>query len=160
VVRFIRSYCVGIAAACVALIVTSVVSPMIEPVRSPLLLAAVVFSAWYGGLGAGLLTSAIAVFTKMYFILPPRGFRVGDAGDVLYLLVLVAIFISALTGALQRAEGVNRTLAVKERTARAEAEAPNRAKDVFLAKNSHELRTPLQAASTWAHALPSARGDK
>src|SRR5688572_13337178 len=161
VVRFIRAYCVGLAAACVALILTYVVSPMIEPVRSPLLLAAIVFSAWYGGFGAGLVTSAIAVLTTMYFILPPRGFRVDDIGDVLHLLVfvLVAAFVSALTGALRRADAAKRTLVGNERVARAEAEAANRAKDVFLAKISHELRTPLQAASTWAHVLPEARNN-
>jgi signal transduction histidine kinase/ActR/RegA family two-component response regulator len=37
--------------------------------------------------------------------------------------------------------------------ARAEAEAVNRAKDVFLATLSHELRTPLTAILGWVHIL-------
>ncbi len=37
--------------------------------------------------------------------------------------------------------------------ARAEAEAVNRAKDVFLATLSHELRTPLTAIIGWVHIL-------
>jgi signal transduction histidine kinase/ActR/RegA family two-component response regulator len=43
--------------------------------------------------------------------------------------------------------------------ARAEAEAVNRAKDVFLATLSHELRTPLTAIIGWVHILRAARED-
>ena len=39
--------------------------------------------------------------------------------------------------------------------ARAEAEAVNRAKDVFLATLSHELRTPLTAILGWVHIMSS-----
>jgi signal transduction histidine kinase len=159
--RFIRASCIGGVAAGSAVLLTYMVSPMIDPVRSPLLLAAVVVSAWYGGLGAGLVTSAIAGLTKMYFILPPLGFRIDEITDFLHLLVfaLVAVLISTLTGALKRADAVKRVLIANEQAARAEAEAANRAKDVFLAKISHELRTPLQAASSCAHVLADVRHD-
>jgi CheY-like chemotaxis protein len=43
--------------------------------------------------------------------------------------------------------------------ARAEAEAVNRAKDVFLATLSHELRTPLTAIIGWVHLLRAAQHD-
>lgn len=159
--QFIRASCVGIAAASAALALTYVVSPMIDPVRSPLLLAAVVLSARYGGLAAGLVTSAFAALTKMYFFLPPLGFRIEAIDDLLHLVVfaLVAVLISTLTGALRRADAAKRVLIAKEQAARAEAEAANRGKDVFLAKISHELRTPLQAASSWAHVLGDVRHD-
>jgi signal transduction histidine kinase len=148
-------------AAGAAFVLTYVVSPVIDPVRSPLLLAAVVVSAWYGGLAAGLVTSVIAAFTKLYFVLPPLGFRIDAIEDVLHLLVFafVAVLISALTGALQRADATKRVLIANEQAARAEAETANREKDVFLAKISHELRAPLQAASSWAHVLKAARPD-
>jgi two-component system CheB/CheR fusion protein len=41
----------------------------------------------------------------------------------------------------------------RERTARAEAEGANRAKDEFLSVLSHELRTPLTAMLGWARVL-------
>ena len=47
----------------------------------------------------------------------------------------------------------------REREARQEAEAANRAKDEFLATVSHELRTPLTAVVGWASMLRSGRFD-
>jgi len=47
------------------------------------------------------------------------------------------------TGQLERA-------LANEQEARAEADAANRSKDVFLARVSHELRTPLNALTGWA----------
>ena len=131
----IRAYAMAAAAGGTALGMAYVMGPLVEATRSPLFLAAIVVSAWYGGLGPGLVTSAIAVLVKVYFILPPAGLRVSDVADVAYLLVfvLVAMLVSALTGELRCANAVKEELTVRERAAREEAEAANHAKDVFLA---------------------------
>ncbi len=160
----LRAYSVAATAAAAAFLITRLVWPLIEPTRSPVFLAAVVVSAWYGGLGPGLFATAIAVLTKAHFFLPPMyPFDTDDLPALLYLLlfVLVGVLISALTGTLQRTATVDRERAAQERAARAQAEADNRAKDVVLAKVSHEVRTQLQAMSTWTHVLGRTRlGDR
>ncbi len=62
----------------------------------------------------------------------------------------------------ERAERAERDLSVlleRERAARAEADAANRAKDEFLATVSHELRTPLTSILGWARILEKGAQD-
>jgi signal transduction histidine kinase len=157
----IRRYAVALAVAGSAIALSHAIWPVMEPNRSPLFLAAVAISAWYGGAGPGLLTTASALLGKMYYVMPPRGSLRIEAVDAVQLLVfaMVAVLISSLTGALRRAEAANRALAGQERAARAQAEAATRAREVFLAKIAHELRTPIQAVSSWTRLLARVRGD-
>jgi K+-sensing histidine kinase KdpD len=51
---------------------------------------AIIFAAWYGGLGPGVLTTTLSAIVAVYFLLPPAGLAVGDSADQLSLGVFVA----------------------------------------------------------------------
>ncbi len=63
-----------------------------------LLLSAVVFSAWFGGRGPGLLATALSGLTFSYYFLAPAGMAVdASAWPRLLMFGLVALFITWLT---------------------------------------------------------------
>lgn len=87
---------VSTAVACVA---TYLIWSLIQPAVSPLFFLAVIFSAWYGGLHAGLLSAALSTLAcNLLFVTPYNTFDPG-AGDLLRLTVfmLAAVSVGALT---------------------------------------------------------------
>ena len=152
-----------VAATIAAVLAASVVSVLIRPVthaaEPPLFVVAVMASAWLGGLGCGLLATALATiaFDAVMASSWPSFTVSEEAVARLVVFVFVALFVSAVDLARRRAESQRAVLLERERAARAEAEEANRAKDEFVTMVAHELRTPLTAILGWSAALRDPR---
>jgi signal transduction histidine kinase len=115
---------------------------------SPLFFAAVLISAWVGGLGPGLLATVLSGLATAYLLLPRPNSMLRAQDAVLRVLVfmVVALLVSALHAATRRA-------AEAMRRARDAAEEASAAKTRFLATVSHELRTPLNSVLMIAESM-------
>src|SRR5436190_17956014 len=78
----------------VAAVLTRLEWPLIRPEVTPLLLAAIMLSAWLGGLGPGLLATLLAAATIEWLTTPRGEMPVLDVADMLRL----GVFIAAATG--------------------------------------------------------------
>lgn len=117
---------------------------------SPLFFAAVLVSAWVGGLGPGLLATVLSGIATAYLLFPRDNSLVALQDVVLRVVVftIVALLASSLHAATRRA-------ADAMRKARDAAEDASAAKTRFLAMVSHELRTPLSSVLMVAQAMES-----
>jgi len=149
---------ITIGSVLVATVVSMIVRPLTHAAASPLFVAAVTASAWLGGLGAGLLATVLATVALDAVMAARPWFTLSEeAVAQLAVFVLVALFVSGLDHARRRAESQREVLLERERTARADAEEANRAKDEFVTIVAHELRTPLTAILSWSAAMSDAR---
>lgn len=130
-----------------ALLLTLLIWPVVQS-PSLLFLAAVMVSAWAGGLGPGFVATILSTAALEMFFLPP----VAPIGAVLgrclqlCLFVLVSVLISSLNARRKRlAEQLRRQ---------------DRNKDTFLGILAHELRTPLSTISTALPLLRHSKGER
>ncbi|MEH1932489.1 MAG: PAS domain S-box protein [Nostoc sp.] len=105
------AYGVMILAVIAALLLTQLLSPVFDPSVFTLFYAAVAVSAWYGGMGLGVLAIALSVTTALYFLIEPV-----YSFDFLSLNVLVQLTTFSLVSFLITA------LSSELRTARRKAE--------------------------------------
>ena len=104
-------YGVAVLVVCLAAGLTLLLPPIAHGTPFLFFFAAVMLSAWYGGLGPALLTIILAAAWSNYFLLPPLySLQVAAPADMLRLglFVLVAFFISSLQTRQQWAAAAER----------------------------------------------------
>lgn len=97
-------YAVAIAASFAAAAATHFAMPALENAIFVFFSGSVVFSAWYGGRWAGILTAIVGVLLADYLFIGPSGTLLLDsASDVVPILVFVviALLVSSLTDRLR-----------------------------------------------------------
>jgi PAS domain S-box-containing protein len=95
-----KVYGAALLAVALAFVCTYFAEPLAERSQLFLLLTAIVVSAWYGGLGPGLLATAVGVVGHTAFVEAPYG----DDAVRMLLFTLVAGAITALAAGRRRAE--------------------------------------------------------
>ena len=146
---------VASVAGCVA--VTRLLDPLTAHGDAALLLflVPVMFSAWHGGLGPGLLATGSAAGVIAHgFVAGAGALRLPTPGQMTGLALFVAegSLVAYLT---ERA----RQATESARLYRA-ANAANRLRDDFLDIVSHELRAPLSTIVGWARVLKNVAADR
>ncbi|WP_199305755.1 PAS domain S-box protein [Pseudanabaena sp. FACHB-2040] len=118
--RLLR-YIVAALSVALALGTNLLLSPYLEPAPSPPFFAAIMVSAWYGGLGPGLAAIALSTLTINFFLIEPAySLSIPDLGTLIQLgiFVMAAILINSLNAAQraaqQRAEASLRALRQSE----------------------------------------------
>ncbi|MCC5621105.1 PAS domain S-box protein [Nostoc sp. CHAB 5715] len=105
---WLLTYSVMILAVIAALLLTRLLLPVFDPSVFTLFYAAVAISAWYGGMGLGVLAIALSVTTAFYFLIEPVYSFDLLSPNVLVRLTsfsLVSFLITALSSELRTARG-------------------------------------------------------
>lgn len=97
-----QRHSVAVLAVVAALLLTHLLWSLMKPTLYPLFLAAVMVSSWYGGIGPGLVTTALAALGSAYFFVPPLYSLLIGWSEImgLFQFVLVALLISFLNALL------------------------------------------------------------
>src|SRR5262249_20903856 len=118
-------YAVAVGVTGLAIVTSLVLGLPIDSNAFPLLLAAVMVSAWYGGLGPGVVATLLGASTGTLVSLPPAYSVSGGTATVVPVaaFLLEAGVICVLSTVLRAAQYRAEALAVSEQAARSEVEA-------------------------------------
>ncbi|HEV8310889.1 MAG TPA: GAF domain-containing protein [Methylomirabilota bacterium] len=124
----LQPYGLAVGASVAAFLLSRLLEPLIDPTEFPLFLGAVMLSAWYGGLGPGLLATALGIATGFSFFVPatPLGELSWNTWVRLGVFLVEALVVSGLTGALRASQARAEALVARTEAARAEVETAAR----------------------------------
>lgn len=106
----LQRYSISIVSVLLALLLGIMLERSLKVDISPLLLASVVFSSWYGGLASGFLATVLAILVKDYFLIVPfNSLIVSQWHEALNLIVLslVALLVSLLNSQILTARQIS-----------------------------------------------------
>jgi signal transduction histidine kinase len=131
------------------------------PYPSLIFVAAVGASTWYGGLRPGLIAAILAALALGYILPSPlpaleRGF---DSTARMSVFVLVALLISWIGAARDRAQRGSDHMLARSEKASGDAGLSNFTSNEFLAMVTHEMRTPLTCVLGWIRMLREGKLD-
>jgi K+-sensing histidine kinase KdpD len=118
-------YFIAIALVAGAVVLTAALPEEVERRNATLFFGAVMVSAWWGGLGPGLIATTLSAASIAFFFTPYlRTFGLAADDQIrLSLFVAIAGLISYLNGARQRAEAHHAELLIREKIGRARSES-------------------------------------
>src|SRR5581483_1560338 len=123
----LRRYAVAVLVVAISTLLRhSLMTALGEGVPFILYFPAVVVSAWYGGFGPGLLTTALSAISALWFFIPPyHSLAIPNPTALIQLGVFagVCVFISFLTEALHREREKTHEILEREQQTRSEREA-------------------------------------
>jgi two-component system NtrC family sensor kinase len=101
--RVLLQYGVSLLAFGLALLLTHLLWPVLEPSATTLFFAAVMVAAFYGGLGPGLLVSALSALAIDYYFVPPFGhFEVSVSNVARAAVFLLVAFLTSWLNASRK----------------------------------------------------------
>jgi PAS domain S-box-containing protein len=124
--RALAAYLLAATASAFAWLLSYPLEPYVDRGDFPLFLGAVMLSAWYGGLGPGLLTTAVGAVVGVTALIGSGAGETPLSSAVvtrLGVFTLEALVICVVSGALRREKTRAQTLAASEQNARRALEA-------------------------------------
>jgi PAS domain S-box-containing protein len=157
----IRRYALAVVFVTIAALIAHIINPRIGESTASLFFAAVILSAWTGGLGPGLLATALAGFAAggVYRLNPTGSPGFGwDDGIQEGVFVAVALLISSLTSMRHRAEN-----AVNKAYAELEARIQDRTSELsrsnaLLRESEERFRLLVEGVADYAIVMLDANG--
>lgn len=118
---WVRTFVLPVGGCALATLITWKLWPFIAPSASPLFFLAVMVSALYGGVAAGLIATVLSAATTAYFFMTPQFSIAIDHSDIFRLFVFAAVALLTSWIALQRnrTDEEQKRLLVELRTANA-----------------------------------------
>jgi len=99
---WVRALVLPVGSCALASLITWKLWPFIQPSSSPLFFLAVMISALYGGIAAGLLATVLSAVSTAYLFMTPQFSLSVDHSDIFRLVVFAAVSLLTSWVALQR----------------------------------------------------------